>query len=1152
MNGEESKDDEIDESNLPPNLRSSSTSTTSNVSARSSSISTSSVLRKQQQINRRRAFFHDDIVVPNNNNNENHQQSSASSTIDENRSISHQNNNNNNSNNNEYQKQTIIEENHPTNTSDNQEENPISRPFKRKVVSFSTMPCEKKVADVSDCLRYMQEGSDFLKVRSYARQFRRLYKLNETLTAISWYPTSKKPSKATITIDSIKEIRLGKTTERLREYAHQFQDESIFSIIYTNGSHDNVSLDLVASNADEANIWVTGLSCLIANHGVPLSSADLEDRQQMRNRWLRDAFAVGLPSPTSETEATNSNENRSVTTNNGIDEDEAVRLLIDYGIAEEKAKTRLQEIQTNKSEERRGFFSTNELINVFKELSTRPEIYHLLVRYSRNQDFLSTEDLTLFLEAEQGMSKVTREKCAEIIQEFEPSSEAKCLGHLGIDGFTNYLLSSECDIFNPNNRHVCQEMDHPLNHYFIATSHNTFLLADQLKGPSSVDGFIHALMRGCRCLELHCFDGPDGQPLVHNGTLTSRIPVHDVLEAINNYAFEISNYPLILCIEVQCNISQQERLAQLLIETFGEKLSLESIWNESTNISNEYRSLPSPNDLRGKILIKSKKLPSSFANEMHPDYGEITDDDDCYEDNKRRSKKDSSNKRYRKLARAFSDLIILLRSAAFEDFSTSFNEQQSGQVYTFSENAGFRLATTDAEEFVNYNKRFLSRISPGTWRVDSSNLNPQDFWNVGCQMVSMNYQTAGKFMDIYFGRFLSNGGCGYVLKPTYLRYDNAAAAATASSSMVSGRLSSNLYSSNTPQILHIKVISALHLPRPEQAELKANSVDPYVVVQIFGVPRDCDEVRTKTVYHNCESPQFNEAFEFEVAFPELALVRFVVLDDESLDYDFIGQYTLPFECIQPGYRHVHLYTIGGDLIANAYLFVHIVINSKSLAVKPRRSLSRYRRSLLRRKLRVAAFRPVTLRQIDELFKSVVQPLETAFEYRHAVEQSLCELNEMCGLPDISNVKQCVRKIGSRLQKANLVGAVTIRNQSDVPIFEYSTTLPELSRQSVVALEEVINRCRALIDNGSAIHKKLFAVQTEVCELSKDIPKLLESNGFRGKKFTKAIDNFSYNLALLHGQTDLLNKAKQDANVTIRQILEAAETTHLLVQSEPNS
>ncbi len=69
---------------------------------------------------------------------------------------------------------------------------------------------------------------------------------------------------------------------------------------------------------------------------------------------------------------------------------------------------------------------------------------------------------------------------------------------------------------------------------------NRFLLADQLKGPSSVDGFIHALMRGCRCLELHCFDGPEGQPLIHNGTLTSRIPLNEVLEAINNYAFETS------------------------------------------------------------------------------------------------------------------------------------------------------------------------------------------------------------------------------------------------------------------------------------------------------------------------------------------------------------------------------------------------------------------------------------------------------------------------------------------------------------------------------------------------------------------------------------------------------------------------------------
>lgn len=121
-----------------------------------------------------------------------------------------------------------------------------------------------------------------------------------------------------------------------------------------------------------------------------------------------------------------------------------------------------------------------------------------------------------------------------------------------------------------------------------------------------------------------------------------------------------------------------------------------------------------------------------------------------------------NHKRHRKLSRAFSDLVYLLRSAPFEDFNVSFNErktkrkttnnivhfhrfsflEQIDQVCTFSENAALRLATNEVEDFINYNKRFLSRITPGTWRVDSSNLNPQDFWNVGCQM--------GSFTDVFF------------------------------------------------------------------------------------------------------------------------------------------------------------------------------------------------------------------------------------------------------------------------------------------------------------------------------------------------------------------------------------------------------------------
>ncbi|XP_034087867.1 1-phosphatidylinositol 4,5-bisphosphate phosphodiesterase delta-1-like isoform X1 [Gymnodraco acuticeps] len=742
-------------------------------------------------------------------------------------------------------------------------------------------------------LQFLLQGGDLLKVRSSSWKKTRYFRLMEDCKTM--FRESKRTFKTSKTcecccspsfppsflVDEISAVRMGRQSDGLKKNTEENVESRCFSIMFK-GRRKN--LDLIASSEDEARQWVDSLQKI-------LSSLNNLSTQEKTEHWI---FSCLRKSDKNKDDKLSLSELKNF------------MHLINIEVDDDYAEMLFEKCDKSNS----GYLAGEEIKHFYDLLTHREEIDVIYGEYAKTSGFMSPQNLVDFLKKEQ-REDATLADAHNIIQKHEPDENAKEKKLLSKDGFLMYMHHPEALVLNPDHREVYQDMDQPLNHYFISSSHNTYLMEDQLQGPSSTEAYVRALLKGCRCVELDCWDGSEGEPEIYHGyTLTSKILFKDAIKAIKEYAFKTSDYPVILSLENHCSVEQQEVMAHHMSSILGSALITSPLGNGMP------KCFPSPEELKGKFLIKGKrlnKLEATFApDNTEDDEEDVTEEEESDDEDQDQEKK--KEKKKLKLAKALSDMVVYCKSVHFHGFEDARQHLSFYEMSSFKENKALELAAESANAYIHHNVEKLSRIYPAGCRTNSSNYSPVPLWSAGCQVVALNFQTTCTDMDVNQGRFLINGKSGYVLKPAYMR-DPA-------SEFDPVTLTRGDWLQH--KTLHIMVISGQQLPK--LSKKKSSIVDPLVRVEVYGVPDDNAEEKTNAIDNNGFNPEWNENMEFNVHVPELALVRFTVEDhDSATSNEFVGQYTLPFNSLRMGYRHVPLLNKNGDVLPSAGLFVYIMV-----------------------------------------------------------------------------------------------------------------------------------------------------------------------------------------------------------------------------------
>lgn len=679
-------------------------------------------------------------------------------------------------------------------------------------------------------------------------------------------------------IDDIQQIRL---QSEARNYREEFQasaeeEPRWFTIIYTDQNRVKgrplKSIHLIAPDQHTFELWTSTLNDLSRYRHELMAGlvGSGQEEKTLRGHWNREMAKIFNGAPHADDEEYL-----------GFSEVERLCRGLHLNCSQNLFRAHFIKADAD-STGYLNFYGFKDFVRRLKERMDINEIYQAIK--SENPQGLNLGWFLQFLRDTQRIDvESNRAHWVKVFTKFVRKSDSNplitqdafddSLLRMDFAAFSNFLSSTHNNILTLQTPEG--KLDRPLNEYFISSSHNTYLLGRQVNGKSSIEAYIRALQQACRCVEIDCWDGPDGRPIVlHGRTMTSSVLFSDCISIIGKYAFTESPYPLIISLEVHCNDEQQQVMVDIMIKTLGERLVRLPYMNNPT-------ALPSPEDLRHRILIKVKaggdpivsadlpagrrdrsfsspfSRPQILDNSVIPNgpvlssppsmspseqgsfriggrsstaatsMSSATDESDAAQVST--PSRRQPPKRKSKIIQSLGDLGVYARGLKFNDFS-SVESKTYNHIFSFAERRleGLCRDPETKVELETHNMHHLMRIYPSGFRVKSTNPDPLAFWRRGAQMVALNWQTYDLGMQINGAMFACGSDrLGYALKPQELRpADPLQEPSRESASFGMGKIHRKLVR------FSVDMISAQQLPQPRGTR-PDETLDPYIEIELF-------------------------------------------------------------------------------------------------------------------------------------------------------------------------------------------------------------------------------------------------------------------------------------------------------------------------------